>query len=677
MRILQLRMYISKLHIQNFRNCKNTTVEFQPGINVIIGENNGGKTTTLQALSMIFNQGGRRRPQFYDFCSRIEPSAEPPAITITATITSCDDLPEDMAMVATWLTRIEDPWEAELTYHFALPEEDHARFKSDTGENPDRNTFYKAIERSLPRYVGRIYAGHFESRHPVDSSDLIGFDFQFLKALRDAESELFTGADPLLKRMLASVLDDGIDQAEQINRRDTFIKLATPLMKHLRERLNYKELLTLVEDTGASDGGKVILRNSDILERDLIPSFRLHVSGETDESVEDAGVPLTHNGLGYNNLIYVSLTLREMRLKRERTIHGQNTSIFPMLIIEEPEAHLHPALQYRFLKSLKKQLEEKTECRQIFLTTHSAHITAACRLDEIICLNMLADGTQSVAYPGRVFGDTQDDQHSKRYLERFLDATKSSMLFARGIILVEGTAEQLVVPRFAERLDSPLEEHHVALIAVDGVTFKHFLKLFGAGAEAQRPYALHRPVACIVDADPQRKSLAPNSRWKACHVPLLDRKPTEYEYQPTSGVVRTLQDMVSTCAHIVICSGQKTFEYDVAFRNYNNINFLSADESRYEELREFCGDAVAKKAGVVALLSDDELQEYFTQSSEDSDLAALFATAYLQIASDRLGKGESATLLAEVCSDRSVPILIPEHIQEAIFHACRKASATS
>lgn len=155
---------------------------------------------------------------------------------------------------------------------------------------------------------------------------------------------------------------------------------------------------------------------------------------------------------------------------------GENAKVFPMLLIEEPEAHLHPALQYNFLKFLKEEIDNQQISRQIFITTHSTHITAAVGLDPIICMNYNESGEIVPSYPGRVFSKTdKEDIKSKKYVERYLDATKSEMLFAKSVIMGEGIAEQLIFPILAEYDNKSFEKSHVAMVRVDALTFKHFI----------------------------------------------------------------------------------------------------------------------------------------------------------------------------------------------------------
>lgn len=141
-------------------------------------------------------------------------------------------------------------------------------------------------------------------------------------------------------------------------------------------------------------------------------------------------IPIQNNGLGYNNLIFISLLLAKMQADSDGKYLGSSAKQFPVLLIEEPEAHLHPSMQYKFLKFLKENYKKYHRARQIFVTTHSTQITSAILLDEMICLHSYSPGTTTVCYPGRVFADDEEDIKSKKFVQRFLDATKSDMLFA-------------------------------------------------------------------------------------------------------------------------------------------------------------------------------------------------------------------------------------------------------
>src|SRR5699024_4090448 len=93
-------------------------------------------------------------------------------------------------------------------------------------------------------------------------------------------------------------------------------------------------------------------------------------------------IPATHNGLGYNNLLYISLLLAKMQAESDEDFMKINTILFPILAIEEPEAHLHPSMQYKFLKFLR-QNRDNHNIKQVFITTHSTQITSAVKLDDL------------------------------------------------------------------------------------------------------------------------------------------------------------------------------------------------------------------------------------------------------------------------------------------------------
>jgi putative ATP-dependent endonuclease of OLD family len=158
-------MYVAKLVITNLRCFRQTTVEFQPGINVILGENNAGKTALLCALRLVFDRSGRLRPDLPDFYQGIVDFKKAPKISVTATLrSSTADTIDDKALVATWLTKLDAPWEAQLTYEFFLPDEEVPAFTAACGAAPDRDQFFSVVKQFIPKYVARFFAGLPENR---------------------------------------------------------------------------------------------------------------------------------------------------------------------------------------------------------------------------------------------------------------------------------------------------------------------------------------------------------------------------------------------------------------------------------------------------------------------------------------------------------------------------------
>jgi putative ATP-dependent endonuclease of OLD family len=558
-------MYLSAVRIQNYRCFSDQVVQFTSGVNVLLGENNAGKTTIIKALGLVLDQKSRRRPAFYDFHHPCTDPTVPPTITLTITFRSSDtDRVEDKALVATWLTNLETPWEAQLTYMFGLEPEDEAKCQLALAAIPagDFAQYRRVVESYLDKYVSQTFGGAVENQLQAEHDSLDKITFHSLDALRDATKELFSGTDPLLKRLLKQVRDEGKTD-EQIEQSTAELRnLTLELGTHISGRISLDPLLQLVRDTGALEGGTPRLAD-DLNEEDLLYALRMYIESNGVQ------IPAELNGLGYSNLLYMSLVLASLDHQADPARQGSNASLFPILSIEEPEAHLHPALQYKLLRYIEKRVRETKRNRQVFITTHSTHITSASPLDQlIVCSLSDTPNTPGISYPGKCFTNNAEGKASKAYVERYLDATKSNLLFSKGIILVEGIAEQLLIPALAECMNCSLEEHHVALIPMGGLTFKHFLPLFGAGLPSnQVANALTRPVACLVDADPTRKRNGPKEKFQTCYPYEIDQD-TNYTYKSLSDTVGALQTLKAGRENILVEHGIMTLEYDLALSNH-------------------------------------------------------------------------------------------------------------
>ncbi|HEY9295339.1 MAG TPA: AAA family ATPase [Phormidium sp.] len=705
-------MYISKVLIKNFRNFKDTEVEFNEGINVIIGHNNGGKTNLLKALGLIFNTENRYRPNIDDFCKGIDISCyleadpltnelkekAPPCIQVSVVIQESisdpsKELDEDKDTVADFLIKIEPPYQALLTYKFFLPEGDDT-----TGEyirciqkmiasgNADKEKYWKMLKRYFAnKYVARIYGGEISLLQLAEAHRISKFSFQFLDAIRDVEKSLFSGKNVLLRNVLSYFLDyeikqdDSLTSEEKNERRENHINdfedRSAELIKSIRDRIHTAPILKYSQAVGASTCGEPDFEG-ETLEQDLFSVLRLILKTKVGVSL-----PVTHNGLGYNNLIFISILLAQMQMSTSNFVSRDEQKIFPMLLIEEPEAHLHPSMQYKFLKFLKQNLEGDKQVRQIFVTTHSTHITAAVNLDEIICLSVAEDGELYIGYPGKVFDSSSDDKKSKSYVKRFLDATKSDMLFAQKVILVEGLAEQLLTPCLTKYLNKSLEDEHVSVINVGGCYFEHFLKLFDYDKDHPfKKYAIYKKVACFTDADPTRKSIN-DGREKACYPFELDLDPSNYRYQAVSSFLSKLQEKFNDHNNIAVfgvTDGMgKTFEYELIKHNPSCSLLLIDGLAYFENLRQMMNefdqrdfDELFEISKLSIGLKDSINQKNWNELDKKR---AVVAARYLKSVEDK--KGEYA-LKIESCLrenlEKGEPIsfIVPDYIKDAILYVC-------
>lgn len=687
-------MYISKIEIKNFRNFSNKIVLFNDGVNVIIGHNNAGKTNLIKALSLVIDSQTVKRLEIDDFNKSFkiaELKATPPKISIAATIQKGkNEDPDDLVTIASWLTKLNTDYEALLTYEFFLPEKEHSKYIKALEGIADDDP--KAIDKALNiikydfirLYTYKIWGGNITNQAVAENESLQKFDFQFLDAIRDVERDMLTGRNTLLRDVFNFFIDYDIksditktdeEKTNEIkNRRNEFSEEADVLIDKLQKRMHEgkQQILSYAKETGASFNNATPNFEGAISDVEMFSVLKLIVEYCTGIKIK---VPATHNGLGYNNLIFMSLLLAKMQVNSDGNYMGSNSKVFPILAIEEPEAHLHPAMQYKFLKFLK-QKKIQNKARQIFITTHSTHITSAVSLDDIICLHN-EKGETSIGYPGKVFPDDK----SKKYVQRFLDATKSDMLFAQRVILVEGIAEQLLMSIFAQYENKSLEDNHVAVINVGGRFFDHFLHLF----DSTKPDTIHKKVACITDRDPESK-LKTESKYKKCYPYEYNNDTATYDYQINS---HSTKYPLGTHPNITFFSQDpiqgKTFEYDLILHNPTLELVITDSISSKQELRKLLHLFLDKNKPITDYedsLRDSNENTRIKKSinantlwKENEKKKAIIASRYL----NSVGKGENALELSYVLQENLEKketldfkeFIVPDYIKQAIDWICQ------
>lgn len=239
-----------------------------------------------------------------------------------------------------------------------------------------------------------------------------------------------------------------------------------------------------------------------------------------------APLELEENGLGFNNILYMAVLLSVLQNAEEAPLQ--------LLLVEEPEAHLHPQLQALLMEHLEEQAGAGA---QVILTTHSPQFAAAARVERMTVMHVRADAQRLAHHLGSI-GVTEAHLG---YLRRFLDVTKSSLLFAKGVILVEGIAEQLVVPELARRLGVSLTQHGIAVVSVGGLSFEAFTSLFVEDG---------LPVRCsvVTDGDPAD--------------PEGDYDPTQLQESATA---RTVRERAGGRVGAFVST--RTFEWDLAYES--------------------------------------------------------------------------------------------------------------
>lgn len=536
-------MYISKLSIQNYKSFLDFTIEFNKGLSVIVGENNIGKSNMLDALSLIFisNHGWRRRQLNQDdFNNELVVQGVWPSIKVEVILSEI--ITEDeMALAYKWLTK--EPGQAKLTYVF--------RPKGNCKKTPPVNpTLITDLKIPIDQYEWVIFGGEKETNDIFDHQMLQRFTFESVDALRDATSELSRSSSKLHK-IISSYDQDEKNKDEvllKVQELNKQIKLSSEIDKAQKAINDYLKLITghlhqRTEIQMAESSYEQLLKNLKVL------------VGPNDGNVHSVET----NGLGYNNLLYISLLLVQYFNKKDKK---GTDYIFPILTVEEPEAHLHTHLQ----RYLSNYFFNESLAGQILVTSHSTHISSSVDLNSLILMYREGKKIKSKQI-GSIFNEKTE--HYKRHLERWLDATKSNIFFGRKTLLVEGIAERLLIPKLAEiywnkgrKENEPvksLEGYGVSIIAVDGVAFRPFLHLFGQSG-------LNQKCAVLTDSDPEKHEVIDPVSNEKLKVDVFPTK--QNPASPCSRTTNLINDFKGL-PNVCIRTNLKTFEYDLIIENHD------------------------------------------------------------------------------------------------------------
>ncbi len=431
-----------------FRNLEGYVPLCEP-LAVLLGENNAGKSSVIDALRILFTPEAGPRGRRW--------------------ITEQDFRHDHAGARTTDVLELE----AQLT---GLNQEEQARMVTCLAPSLGQGCARLRL-RATRRATGRVDVEWFggDSQHAdVEAWAREAVVFTYLPALRDAAADLRPGRENRLVGLLDALAPVGHDDRVEIER------ITAEANQALSQVGAIVDARTSIQSRlGGMTGSGGFTQRTDLAFAD--PRFDRIVA--TLRALAGPSVPLelAENGLGYNNLLYIAVVLAALADNRDAALR--------LLLVEEPEAHLHPQLQDLLMRYLESESGNGT---QVVLSSHSPNLASAARVERVTVMITGAEDAPSVARAPREFGL---DSRQLGHLRRFLDATKSSLLFARGVILVEGVAEQLLVPVLATRLGRPLPRHGVAVINIGGVAFAPFVGLFGSD---RLPYRC----AVLSDADP-------------------------------------------------------------------------------------------------------------------------------------------------------------------------------
>lgn len=500
-------MYISELRIKNYRNFGEK--EFSMPLKqftAIIGENNVGKSNLIDSIGLVISQditmfkkrildiedinyktkeAFKKQIAEYAFKEIDEKIDEIlfPEVKVQIILDDMDE--KQLSVVGDWF--FEDSFtKAKLTYLFRIrPGFNKNEWIKNQVENlkiilekkdVSKDTLYEYVDFPIEQYEYIIYGGESPS-NKCDQYFLKMLKLEVLDALRDAKKQLVANGE---YKLLYRILNQDYD-TEFINIQSILEELNDEIqcnakLSNVREDLT--KYLDRISLTNPLEPNKIDFKFSSPEVSEILKRLSL-IYGQEPISIE-------RNGLGKNNLLYISLILSHLASRQD----DRTKLIFRVIGVEEPEAHLHPHLQKHLASNLgnyddsienENEIKEKKKDTQIIITSHSTHVTTSIDLENLAVLYK-EDGNVNYHYVLDGFKKDKKGKEHVRYLKKYLNATNSCMFYARKIILVEGISEQILIPTFFKNLyNQTLESIGCNIINVNGVAFKHFLEIIKNG----------------------------------------------------------------------------------------------------------------------------------------------------------------------------------------------------
>lgn len=639
-------MYLQRIRATNFRvfgdgaNGPVLDWKLNEGLNILVGENDAGKSCVIDAIRNVLWTTSYDFIRLFETDFHIAGKKRADSLFIEATLKGLSE--DQEAGVLEWLTH-----EVDGTFSLVI----HLQARWHSPQHGKRGRVV-AITRTGRDGVGPEIGATV--RELIRAT--------YLRPLRDAEAELRPGRQSRLSQILGAHPDikgqeeNDFDFADDKKVPEKLVGMMAFTQHHLGKHEvikgvqkdvneNYLRKFAFAGDTLASR----IQIAPDLSLQPILEKFELGLLPTAGIHEDERCI----RGLGYNNALFMAT---ELVLLREGEELG-------LLLIEEPEAHLHPQLQERVQKLLEQTAKTAAQGKspiQVVMTTHSPSMVASAEIRSM-----------TLAHKGNLYrlaeGETKLKKNDYEFLRRFIDATKANLFFARGVVMVEGPAEVLLLPALAAACGRSFSEHGISMVDVGGVGLYHYARILQRENEA---VVIPIPVACITDRD-----VVPNDVDYIDEPAERKRFERQYTDQELSDLVKVKENRAQGGNTKVFVSNHWTFEYDLARYGCAELMFKAIYLAKIAKTKD---ERLDEEAEFLALEeADTQWNEHVAVGHPPTTLAAII---YKPLVLKQASKATTAQYAAHLLetghfgSGEDLFNKLPPYIQQALNHLTAKVA---
>lgn len=639
-------MFLSRLFIENFRTFgseadgRHLQMDLRPGLNLLAGENDSGKTAVIDAIRHVLWTTSLDYHRLTEDDFHVAQHGRATALRISCSFTGLSQ--ESAARFLEWLS-------------------------VDERGSPLLIVTLRAVRVEIDptsRVRSRRVAVTVRSGKDGDGPSIEGEIREFLRVtylrpLRDAEAELAAGQGSRLSQILQShpgfqnESRDDFDPEDPQSDPQTLVGI----MRHAEHRIaankmiiaaqgqlneDYLQHVSVGDDTLTGSIG--VARSAEL--RQILEKLELRLDPSRDLGIR------TPRGLGFNNVLFMATEL---------LLLGETSAgALPMLLIEEPEAHLHPQLQLRLMDFLDRKCASNDTPVQVLVTTHSPNLASKVDLQSL-----------TLMHRGEAFSlasaCTLLSASDYGFLRRFLDVTKANLFFAKAVLIVEGDAENILLPVIADLLDRSFSKNGVSIVNVGSRGLFRYSRIF----QRRDGQSLPIRVACLADRDippANARGYVPKRRnRKGEAIPTYD---TDFTDEQIDAAIDALKSEEAGCVRIFV-SPAWTLEHDLAMGGLAEYVHVAIQIAR--RLRNKPNGLSPVELRRAIREAKSEVGDWRGQGISAADLAA---NVYEDLFLKRASKAETAQVLAEILQRRplrqhTLRQALPDYIVNAIDYVTR------